>query len=188
MTENATIQMYGADWCGDCRRAKTWFEDNGVAYDYIDLIEKPDEVETVLERNNGRKSIPVIVFPDGSHLTEPSNGDLELKMSQLASSTPEQISASSEAPRVVDNTDAHRFELRDSSGEVLSFADYQTRGAALVVPHVETALAHRGQGNADRLMAGIVEDLRSTGRTITPLCPFAAQFLRDRPETHDLLA
>lgn len=89
---------------------------------------------------------------------------------------------------VTDNPEASRFELRDqSTGEIISFADYQNRDGTLVVPHVETSMAHRGQGNADRLMAGIVTHLRSTNRKITPLCPFAAGYLRDRPETHDLL-
>lgn len=89
---------------------------------------------------------------------------------------------------VIDNVEASRFELRDTStGDIISFADYQDREGTLVVPHVETAMQHRGQGNADRLMAGVVANLRETSRTITPLCPFAAEYLRDRPETHDLL-
>ncbi len=171
--------MYGADWCGDCRRAKAWFARNEINYEYIDLEANPDEVDTVLERNNGRKSIPVIVFADDTHLTEPSDADLDAKWAELHSAS---------APGVVDNVAASRFELRSETGEVLSFADYRDRDGTLVVPHVETALEHRGQGNADRLMDGVVANLRETGRTITPLCPFAAAYLRDRPETHDLLS
>lgn len=172
--------MYGADWCGDCRRAKAWFADEGVAYTYVDLIEQPDETETVLERNNGRKSIPVIVFADDSHLTEPSNADLEEKVSELE--------AADTAPAVVDNEDQNRFELRNDEGELVSFADYRAQGNGVVIPHVETVREHRGQGNAAILMAGIVENLRATERTVTPLCPYAAGYLRDRPETHDVLA
>ena len=89
---------------------------------------------------------------------------------------------------VVDNTDQHRFELRNEQGEVLSFADYRVRENTVIIPHVETAHEHRGQGNAARLMAGVVENLRATERTVNPLCPYAAGYLRDRPETHDVLA
>lgn len=89
---------------------------------------------------------------------------------------------------VTDNAAESRFELHNAYGVLLSFADYRDRDGALIVPHVETAPEHRGQGNADRLMDGVVENLRATGRSITPLCPFAADYLRDRPETHDLLA
>ncbi len=192
--------MYGADWCGDCRRAKAWFAENEVEYTYIDLIENPDETETVLERNNGQKSIPVIVFADDSHLTEPSNADLEEKVAALSNSSSTSSAASDSdasdrsAPTgrvVVDNTEQNRFELRASEAgdaEVLSFADYTVRDSSLVVPHVETAPAHRGNGFAAELMGGVVTNLRSTSRTIAPLCPFAAAYLRDRPETHDLLS
>ena len=38
-----TITMYGADWCGDCVRAKKFFADNHVDYLWIDL--EKDEVE-----------------------------------------------------------------------------------------------------------------------------------------------
>jgi glutaredoxin len=38
-----TITMYGADWCGDCVRAKKFFADNNVDYLWIDL--EKDEVE-----------------------------------------------------------------------------------------------------------------------------------------------
>ncbi len=42
----------------------------------MDLESNPDALEEVLSRNDGRRVIPTIVFPDGSHLTEPSNAEL----------------------------------------------------------------------------------------------------------------
>ncbi len=180
------ITMYGADWCGDCRRAKAWFADNDIEYTYVDLIEHPDETETVLERNQGKKSIPVIVFADDSHLTEPSNADLEAKVAELSAGE-----RAATGRVVVDNVEKNRFELRASDAddaEVLSLADYRPQGDALVVPHVETSFEHRGNGFAAELMGGVVTNLRKTGRTITPLCPYAAGYLRDRPDTHDVLS
>lgn len=70
------IVMYGAEWCGDCRRSKRVLGDLGVSYTYINLEETPEAADKVVEINGGAQSIPVIVFPDGSHMTEP--GDLEL--------------------------------------------------------------------------------------------------------------
>jgi len=78
MPEN--IVMYGADWCGDCRRSKAFLERHGVAFTYVDLEERPEEMKTVIARNGGLRSIPVIVFDDGSHLTEPTNGALATKL------------------------------------------------------------------------------------------------------------
>ena len=71
---------------------------------------------------------------------------------------------------------------------IVSIADYRTDDDILVVPHVETDPSMRGQGMADRLMRGMLDDLRARGRRITPLCPFAADFVRDHPDDHDLLA
>ena len=73
------ITMFGADWCGDCRRAKTLLDTAKIDYDYIDLVEHEDEAKTA-EAISGRKNIPVIVFPDGSFLVEPSNDELVAKL------------------------------------------------------------------------------------------------------------
>ena len=75
--------MYGADWCGDCVRAKKFFADNKVDYQCVVLESDENEkfVESeVLRRNNGKKSIPLIVFNDDSHLTEPTNAQLAEKL------------------------------------------------------------------------------------------------------------
>ena len=74
------ITMYGADWCGDCRRAKHYLDRNAVPYEYIDVAADPAEMETVIRYNGGRRNIPVVVFPDGTHLTEPTDADLSAKL------------------------------------------------------------------------------------------------------------
>ena len=82
-----TITMYGADWCGDCVRAEKFFVDNNIEFQKIDLELDENEhfVEAeVLRRNNGKKSIPVIVFDDDSHLTEPTNAQLAEKLGLLS--------------------------------------------------------------------------------------------------------
>ncbi|MEO0494648.1 MAG: GNAT family N-acetyltransferase [Actinomycetota bacterium] len=88
---------------------------------------------------------------------------------------------------VRDNPERQRYELL-VDGDIVSIAEYHERDGAIVVPHVETDPAHRGQGMADRLMAGVLADLRATDRTIVPLCPFAATYIRERPDVQDLLA
>ena len=82
-----TITMYGADWCGDCRRVEKFFIDNIIDFLKVDLELDENEhfVESeVLRRNNGKKSIPVIVFDDDSHLTEPTNAQLAEKLGLLS--------------------------------------------------------------------------------------------------------
>ena len=78
-----TIQMYGADWCRDCRRTKAQLDELGVAYDYVDL-EQDEGAADEAKRISGRMNIPVVLFPDGSHLVEPSNAEVEAKLAELS--------------------------------------------------------------------------------------------------------
>src|ERR1039457_3687581 len=70
------ITVYGASWCPDCRRAKQFLASHRVAYEWIDLEEFPERTAEVEARNDGKRIIPTIVFPDGSFLAEPSNDEL----------------------------------------------------------------------------------------------------------------
>ena len=74
------ILVYGASWCPDCRRAKKFLADQRVPYTWHDIEGDPDGVRVVQDRNDGKNIIPTIVFPDGSHLSEPSNEELAEKL------------------------------------------------------------------------------------------------------------
>jgi thioredoxin reductase (NADPH) len=74
------IKVYGASWCPDCRRAKRFLGDQRISFEWHDIEVDPDGVRTVQERNDGNNIIPTIVFPDGSHLSEPSNEELAEKI------------------------------------------------------------------------------------------------------------
>ena len=78
------VVMYGADWCGDCRRSKRFLDDNKVEFTYVDVEADLSAAEKVMEINNGAQSIPVIVFEDGTHLTEPSDIALKSKLVALS--------------------------------------------------------------------------------------------------------
>ncbi len=75
--------MYSADWCGDCRRSKRLMDELNVAYTIIDVENDTAAAGKVRKINGGAQSIPVIVFSDGSHLTEPSDIALKAKLSAL---------------------------------------------------------------------------------------------------------
>jgi thioredoxin reductase (NADPH) len=82
----AEIQIYGASWCPDCRRAKRFLSDQRIAYGWHDVDQEPDGLRVVQERNGGNNVIPTIVFADGSHLSEPTNEELadKLGLSRMA--------------------------------------------------------------------------------------------------------
>lgn len=74
------IKIYGAHWCGDCRRAEHFFDLHKVPYTWIDVDGDPAALGYVRELQNGGRSIPTIVFKDGSVLIEPSNAELAQKL------------------------------------------------------------------------------------------------------------
>ena len=75
-----TLVLYGASWCPDCRRSKAFLGEQRVPFHYVDLEAHPEEDATVERYNDGKRIIPTIVFPDGSHLAEPSNEELAEKL------------------------------------------------------------------------------------------------------------
>jgi predicted GNAT family acetyltransferase len=88
--------------------------------------------------------------------------------------------------QVVDNTARRRFELTEQG--LTAFAEYRLDGDRVIVPHVETPPALRGQGVAGRLMGGLLAILRERGQKIVPVCPYAEAFMKRHPEEQDLLA
>ena len=74
------IIVYSAVWCRDCKRAKKFFGEHRIQYENIDIEQNPEAVEIVKRLNNGMRSVPTILFPDGSILVEPSNAQLAEKL------------------------------------------------------------------------------------------------------------
>jgi mycoredoxin len=74
---SSNIVIYGADWCGDCVRAKRILEARGEDYEWIDVEVQAWAAQEAVRLANGRKNIPVIVIPGGSVLVEPTDPELE---------------------------------------------------------------------------------------------------------------
>lgn len=74
--------MYGAEWCGDCRRSKSLLDRLEVDYHYVDLLLVEDGADRA-RAISGRTNIPVIVFPDDTHMVEPSDAEVRTKLTQL---------------------------------------------------------------------------------------------------------
>jgi glutaredoxin len=82
MTEKqAQIVFYGTTWCPDSRRSQRFLDSHRVSYQWID-IDKDPEASAYVQRVNrrGYRSVPTILFPDGSILVEPSDAELARKL------------------------------------------------------------------------------------------------------------
>lgn len=79
-----------------------------------------------------------------------------------------------------------RYEM-DEEGET-SYADYRKTGDRLYIDYVFSPLPLRGTGASGRLMAALSADARAQGLKITPICGYAAAWLRRSHEFRDLVA
>lgn len=84
------------------------------------------------------------------------------------------------------NSAASRYEM-DEQGQT-SWADYRLQGERLYIDHVESPTALRGTGAAGRLMKALAQDAQDRGLKITPICGYAAAWLRRSPDYRDLVA
>jgi mycoredoxin len=76
------IVMYAVEWCPDCRRAKFFFKRKKIDVLEVDVNADKNAEAFVKELNNGNRSVPTIILPDGSMMVEPSTEELEKKFSQ----------------------------------------------------------------------------------------------------------
>ena len=74
------IKFYGAHWCPDCRRSRTFLGEHRVAYQYFDVDQDTEAQAYVQQINENRLIIPTILFSDGSFLVEPSDAELAEKL------------------------------------------------------------------------------------------------------------
>ncbi|MEV4626003.1 mycoredoxin [Micromonospora sp. NPDC049523] len=66
------LTMYSTSWCGYCHRLKSQFDREGIAYQVVDIEQDPKAAEYVMSVNGGNATVPTVLFPDGTALTNPS--------------------------------------------------------------------------------------------------------------------
>jgi mycoredoxin len=76
------IVLYTTEYCPDCMRAKKFFEANNIPHLRVNLEGNPEATEFVIQVNKGYRSVPTIVFPDGSVLVEPGWNELSARFSK----------------------------------------------------------------------------------------------------------
>ena len=70
MTE--PVVMYTTSWCGYCRRLKSQLAREGIEVTEVVIERDPDSAEYVMSVNGGSQTVPTVVLPDGTALTNPS--------------------------------------------------------------------------------------------------------------------
>jgi mycoredoxin len=81
------LTMYTTQWCGFCRNLKNQLARAGIEMAEVDIERDPAAAEFVMSVNGGNQTVPTVMFPDGSVLTNPSAAQVRARLAAL---TPEQ--------------------------------------------------------------------------------------------------
>ena len=66
------LTMYTTVWCGHCRRLKAQLARAGIRFREVDIDHDAAAAAFVAGVNGGNQTVPTILLPDGSVLTNPT--------------------------------------------------------------------------------------------------------------------
>ncbi len=78
------ITMYSTQWCAYCRRLKSQLARDGIDVTEVDIENDPEAARYVVSVNGGNMTVPTVVFPDGTVITNPSAAQVKDRLSKLA--------------------------------------------------------------------------------------------------------
>jgi mycoredoxin len=76
----STVTMYSTPWCGYCHRLKGQLKRAGIEFTEVDIEQQPEAAQLVEKINNGNQTVPTVVFPDGTAMTNPSLAQVAEKL------------------------------------------------------------------------------------------------------------
>lgn len=82
MTQDLTI--YSTPWCGYCRRLMRRLDRKGVPYTSVDIERDPAAARYVIDVNGGNRTVPTVLFGDGTAVTNPRVRDVLVRLGPLA--------------------------------------------------------------------------------------------------------
>ena len=78
------LTMYTTSWCGFCKRLKAQLGRVGVEITEVDIERDEAAAEFVMSVNGGNQTVPTVVFPDGTAVTNPSAAQVKAQLAALA--------------------------------------------------------------------------------------------------------
>jgi mycoredoxin len=81
------VVMYTTPWCGWCRRLKKQLEREGIEVSEVDIERDPAAADYVMSVNGGNQTVPTVVLPDGTALTNPSAAQIRARLGELTIGT-----------------------------------------------------------------------------------------------------
>ncbi len=74
------LTMYTTSWCGYCTRLKFQLQHEGIPYTEVNIEGDDAAAELVMSVNGGNRTVPTVVFADGTVLTNPSVSEVKAQL------------------------------------------------------------------------------------------------------------
>ena len=83
-TPTAAVTMYTTDWCGYCVRLKKLMQRDGIAFAEVNIEHDAQAADLVMQANGGNRTVPTLLFADGTAMTNPSIDQVKAQLGQLS--------------------------------------------------------------------------------------------------------
>ena len=80
----SAVTMYTTQWCGYCVRLKKMMQREGIDFAEVDIENDAAAAELVMQANGGNRTVPTLLFRDGTALTNPSIDQVKSQLDSRA--------------------------------------------------------------------------------------------------------
>lgn len=84
VNEPGTITLFTTSWCGFCRRLATQLDQAGIPYTEVNIEQVTSAADYVMSVNDGNRTVPTVLFPDGTAATNPSLAHIQKHLETAA--------------------------------------------------------------------------------------------------------
>lgn len=83
LPEAGSVTMFTTSWCGYCKRLRPQLDQAGIPVSEVNIEEIDNGAAVVEEANGGDRTVPTLLFSDGSTLTNPSRAQVQDKLAAI---------------------------------------------------------------------------------------------------------
>jgi mycoredoxin len=74
------LTMYTTNWCGYCVRLKSHLDREGIPFREVNIERDDEAADLVMSINGGNRTVPTLLFQDGTAMTNPSISQVKAKL------------------------------------------------------------------------------------------------------------
>jgi mycoredoxin len=78
------LTMYTTTWCGHCVRLKRGLKAAGIGFHEVNIEEDHASAKLVMTVNGGNMTVPTVVLPDGTTLTNPALDQVQARLAKAS--------------------------------------------------------------------------------------------------------